>query len=384
MARVHAPAADARRLVAGASALFFVLGVAIAMIGPILPGLRRDLHAGDIGAAAMIGGWGAGWGAGVLLTGPIADRIGRRRPALVGSVLLAASLAVIGLAPALPVAIAGVLVAGLGGGAVTVAVNPALVDVSERALLLANAGFAVGAVAGPALVALSVALGLGWRATPCLGAAIGVVAALGARAIPAGVAADGRLGARALLRAPAMRLLGLVMALEICAEGGTVGWVSSYVSKERAFSDALAASVPIAFWLGQVATRLAATRRRLPRPERALPVLPLVAAAGIGALVVVPGVPAVLIAAAVIGLAAGNIFPLLIRAAMERFPADANAATGLMLGGGGLLEIALPLALGATSEAADTRAAGLVVAGLLYVSCATAARGLRRTAVTSA
>jgi fucose permease len=174
------------------------------------------------------------------------------------------------------------------------------------------------------------------------------------------------------------------MALEICAEGGTVGWVSSYVSKERGFSDALAASVPIAFWLGQVVTRLAATRRPLPRPERALPVLPLVAAAGIGMLLVVPGVPGVLIAAAVIGLAAGNIFPLLIRAAMDRFPADANAATGLMLGGGGLLEIALPLALGATSEAADTRAAGLVVAGLLYAGCATAARGLRRTAVTSA
>jgi fucose permease len=239
-------------------------------------------------------------------------------------------------------------------------------------------------VVGPGLVALSVSAGLGWRATPILGAAVGAVAALGGREIPAGVAAEGRVGARALLRAPAMRLLGIVMALEICAEGGTVGWVSSYVSKERAFGDALAASVPIAFWLGQVAIRLSATRRQLPRPERALPLLPLVAAAGIGMLILVPGVPSVLIAAAVIGLAAGNIFPLLIRAAMERFPADANAATGLMLGGGGLLEIGLPLALGATSEAAGTRAAGLVVAGLLYVLCATFARGLQRTSVTSA
>jgi fucose permease len=384
MARVDAPAADTRRLVAGASALFFVLGVAIAMLGPILPGLRRDLHAGDIGAAAMIGGWGAGWGASVLLAGPLADRIGRRRPALAGAALLAVSLGMIGLAPVLAVAVAGALFAGFGGGALTVAVNPALVDAGERALLVANAGFAVGAVVAPALVALSVAAGIGWRATPCLAAGIGAVAVLGARAIPDGAVADGRLGMRALVRIPAMRVLAVVMAFEICAEGGTVGWVSSYVSKERGYGDALAAAVPTAFWLGQVATRLSSTRRPLPRPERALPVLPLVAAAGIVALLLVPGVPAVLIAAAVIGLAAGNIFPLLISAATERFPADANAATGLMLGGGGLLEIGLPLALGATSEAAGTRAAGMVVAALLYVLCAAAARGLRTPAVTSA
>jgi DHA1 family bicyclomycin/chloramphenicol resistance-like MFS transporter len=84
---------------------------------PSLPALGRDLHAGDGLAQLTMSMCMAGLAAGQLLAGTLSDRIGRRRPLLVGISVYTATSLLCAVAPTIWILIGLRLVQGLAGAA---------------------------------------------------------------------------------------------------------------------------------------------------------------------------------------------------------------------------------------------------------------------------
>ena len=117
---------------------------------------------------------------------------------------------------------------------------------------MANGFFGVGAVAGPLIASALVGLGPGWRAAPAVAAVLCACTIPLARSLPAGKLppSPDRHGARGLLRRRLYVLFVAVIAIDVAAEAGFVGWIATYVDEARGFPDWLAAGSPMAFWLG--------------------------------------------------------------------------------------------------------------------------------------
>ena len=216
-------AARRRPLTIGLTAtITFVASEALAVV-TVMPLVARDLHGlglyGFVFSAFLLGTI-----AGIVVAGRIADRRGPAPPYIGGLALFAAGLAIAGLAPDMPVLIAGRAVQGLGAGAVPavayVAIGRSLPGRLRASMMavLSTAWVAPG-LAGPALAA-EVARTFGWRwvflgLLPFIALtgplAIPALARLGP---PAGTAEDGHRLADGILAAVTTGLLlgGLALA----------------------------------------------------------------------------------------------------------------------------------------------------------------------------
>jgi MFS family permease len=155
-----------RALTAGlVLAITFVAAEALAVV-TVMPVVARELGGlwlyGWVFSAFMLGSI-----VGIVTAGREADRHGPAIPFLAGLVLFSAGLAVAGLAPSMPVLVAGRALQGIGGGAV-----PAVAYASigrglpgrlrARMMAVLSTAWVVPGLAGPALSA-EVAHLFGWR-----------------------------------------------------------------------------------------------------------------------------------------------------------------------------------------------------------------------------
>ena len=90
-------------------------------------------------------------------------------------------------------------------------------------------------------------------------------------------------------------------------------------------------------------------------------------------LLLVPGASAALVLIFVVGLACGDVFPVVVGASARDFPNDIDTGTAIMLGATGTLEMIVPLILGTASALAGTTAAGIVVIAVTFGLASTAA-----------
>jgi fucose permease len=343
------------------SLAFIGFGVAAASLGPILPGVRHDLGVGDVGTGLAISAAGAGWGSGVLTSSRVSRARGRRVSFASGTTLIAIGLALLAAAPIGAVVIGAAFLFSFGGGLLTGAANSALAEADDGSLAVANGWFGVGAVAGPLIASALVGVGPGWRAAPAVAAVLCACTIPLARSLPAGKlpASPERHGARGLLRRRLYVLFVAVIAIDIAAEAGFVGWIATYVDEARGFPNWLAAGSPMAFWLGVTTIRFLAVRAQ-PEPWLLIPMTGL-AGTAVLLLLLVPGqIPALALIMAV-GVCCGAVFPVVVGASARAFPNDIDTGTALMLGACGTLEMIVPLILGTAAALAGTTAAGLVV-----------------------
>jgi DHA1 family bicyclomycin/chloramphenicol resistance-like MFS transporter len=197
---------------------------------PALPQLAEDLHVPDASAQLSLSVCLIGLALGQLLVGPLTDRVGRRRPLLVGVALFAVTAALCALAPSIEVLLVLRLLGGLAGGAGLV-VARAMVrdlydgDVAARvfALLMLVSGTApiVGPVLGGQLLRVT-----DWRgvfvALALIGAALFAAALTQRETLPPPDRRAGGLRATALVLADVARdrtflLPALVQGLGMCA-----------------------------------------------------------------------------------------------------------------------------------------------------------------------
>lgn len=144
-----ASAMSMRRIVVVLGLLEVFGPISMDLYMPALPGLARDLGSSDSLAQATMSACMLGLALGQLVTGPLSDRLGRRRPLLVGVALFAVCSLLCAVAPSIGVLLVARFFQGLSGSAGIVIALAAARDISqgtELVRLLALLG-AVGAVA---------------------------------------------------------------------------------------------------------------------------------------------------------------------------------------------------------------------------------------------
>jgi fucose permease len=355
-------------------------------LGLLWPLMRLSWHQplGLLGALLIIGV--SATAAASVLTGRLMSRVRTGPIVAAGAAAIALALAAESAAPSVWVFAGGMVVFGVGFGALDTALNAhAAAYFGPRRINWMHASYGLGATGGPLLATGLLAAGLGWRGTYGVQAAVqGVVAVLLALtwrawdhpaltapaadlAAPDSPASDSPAPdrpapapSRPAARGAALTvLIGAAFAAVECGiESGAGIWGYVFLTAGRGLSGPVAAGTVSAYWatmfvgravLGPVAERFGA-RRVLTGG-----VAGLVAGA---ALLTVPGPAAVPVAGlAVVGLAAAPIFPLLTLATAERTGgADSARAISLQVaasaGGNAALPAGLGLVIGALTASA--------------------------------
>jgi fucose permease len=313
---VHDPAAGSVSAQAAATglALFVVIGATVAMFGPTIPAFRSTFHLTAAAAGLLLSGHFAGSLVGTLAPSILPHRYrGPRRVACAATLCFALGCLMIGAAPGWPVAVVGAAVEGAGWGGLVIAFNALFSSgfgaASATMLTLLNAVYGVGAILGPAGVALFAARSF---RGPFLAAAVAALVL-----VPAGLAlpreealpVDDRVEGHGTgtvchgLLATFMVAFFLYGGLEV----GMGAWQTTHLVA-IGFSVAAAATITSLFWASFTAGRLIAAPVALwVTPDRlVLGCLAIVSAAVLCANLDAI-TPLVYIAC---GLALGPVFPL--------------------------------------------------------------------------
>jgi fucose permease len=290
-----------------------------------------------------------------------------------GSLLPAAALAVETVAPFIWVFALGMVVFGLGFGALDTALNAhAAARFGPRQINWMHASYGLGATVGPLLVTALRSAGLGWRGTfGALAVLQGVVAVLLSLAWrswgqPAREAEPGggpdRAGpeepAAPAARVPMLAVLAAAAfaAVECGIESGAGVWGYVYLTAGRGLSPDLAGVAVSLYWatmfagravLGPLAERVGAARVLTGG------VAGLIVGCALLAVPAAPGLPAAtlpLTGLAVVGLAAAPIFPLLTLTTAGR---TGSAGTSWV--------VSVQVAASAAGNAALPAAIGLII-----------------------
>jgi FHS family glucose/mannose:H+ symporter-like MFS transporter len=366
------------RLLITGSCLFFAMGAAQAMYGPIFPELRVmfGLDAADAGALASAHFIGAF--AGILLW-TVGERRGVSRAVLAGSgLLLGLGALLLALAPSFLVLRAGAAVLGLGYGSITLGIHRLYAvlhgERSTATLNFVNAMFGVSAIVGPLAVGLVTGAARQYLFTgPALLALVAVPLALASPGMPAPARDEQATAARPALDRVAMIVFMAMFLLYVAIESSVSAWETTYLLA-RGYSDKASASWGATFWAGLAAGRMLAVplSARI-APSRmvalclALTVLALLAA-------LVAGVePA---AFTIAGLAMAAVFPTSFAWLARAFPA-AGAVGGLAVGAGMVGGIAGPSLVGVAVTRLGASGVPLTLAAVA-LACLGCALWLRR------
>ena len=337
-------------------------------MGPGLEAIREDFGLGYTGAGLAFATIGLGYTAGSLGGGPVSDRAGTRRSIITGTAIAGLGMAAAGLAWALPVFLASLFLASIGWGLAEVSVTTLIAQgddaTSARDLNLAHLGFAVGAIAAPAIVGASFAVSWGWRPPVILG---GILAASVAMAFtqvddpgPRERGASFQKAIQAAL-APVLLLLGLGGALAVAFEAGLAGFFAPFLETEFALDRSAAAALLTIFWGGGVIGRLLgawlSTHFELPTIliwSAALSALTAVL------LVVGSSVWMVTLGLGLAGVASGPLIPSLLVLAVRHRPSDPGVMVGAVIAMAGLGGIAGALGIGSAADIWSVRGGMLV------------------------
>ena len=228
------------------------LGMVCIAYGPMLMPVYLTTYASDLGgldeaqlgripavlfAAALVS---------ILMTGPLADRVGARIFTVLGPSLVTAGLFTIVLAPKYTFLLLGSAVLGVGAGMLDNTMSPIIAAVSgpRRSAELngLHAYYCVGAVVLTAISAGGMYVGVPWRmvmSTLALGP-LALALAFALTPLPA-LVAEGvdRAGLRTLLRNPRVLAALLAMALVGASEEGMTQWLPAYAERGLGYNRAI-------------------------------------------------------------------------------------------------------------------------------------------------
>jgi MFS family permease len=250
-------------------------GIALSTWGPRLPALKADLQLDTGGLGVLLAGVTVGSVAGLLCAAPVITRFGARRAIPAVIVLVAATIALIGLGaalPSVPVVGVGFVVAGFCIGSLDVMINidgAAAEEAAGRTLMpLMHAAWSGGAAVGSGIGAACAALDVS-PSKQFLGEAvlIATAAAFVARNLPDGV----RAGQEAPQGPASQRLrtwlrgwtdvrllmIGVVMLGAELGEGSANNWLTLAAEDGHGLAPALAALFFTVFAVSEMLTRIA-------------------------------------------------------------------------------------------------------------------------------
>lgn len=369
-------------------AQFFVLGLLFATWGVHVPTVKGHYGLGEQSLAfAMLAS-----GVGALLALAQAGRVvGRWGPRLVSAamgVLCCAAIAGLLAGSAYAVLLAVMLVFGITGSLLDVAINTEATEIERRAGRPLMSGFhgmfSLGGMAGAGLGSAAPGLGLSAQAHLLLAAGLGaaVVLAASRAMLPVPAQAAEETHPLSLPRGP-LFLLGVLAAMGLIAEGAMYDWSVLFMTQERA-SPASTAALAYASFSGAMAAgrfggdwvRARVAPRRLMRASGAL------AAAGMALALAWPSPAVALVGFALVGLGLSNVVPVLFSAASQVPGVSSAHGIAAVSGVGYLGMMAGPPLIGLVAERASL-GAGLVVVVVFALFMALSAKRAMRDAGTS-
>jgi predicted MFS family arabinose efflux permease len=349
--------------------------VAFLPFGALEP-LRHDLGLSYTGAAALLALYpGIGLVGGVF--GVLADRYSRRLIAAGGALGYAAGLLLFAAGTNLPTLVIALTVMGFAGDAMVRATDVALVDVAgdrlelavARATLLAT----IGDLAGPALLAVCLTTGLGWRAA-FVAAGLGMAGyglLLASQPLPAptrppDVTPDGdrrpRHEVAAVLRDRRVFRLGLLAALVDVFDEPFLAFAIAYLVTARGQPAGVAALTAGVGLAGGVAA--AAWASRVERAEITPSAVAGLLVGGVAAIVAAPHPVVAALGAAGVGAAVNLAWISLETRVLTLRPGQAGT-TSAMVSAVAQLAVLVPLVAGVLADGA-----GVSTALLLYLALA--------------
>lgn len=368
-------------------ATFVTVGVLQSLFGPSFAALQERYGVGVAEVGTVVSAYFAGALVGVLAAGALLARLGYRTSLLSATGAVALGAAGVAVAPTWSVALAGALVAGLGFGQITVAVNLMVARAyghrAAGALNGLNGTYGVGAVLGPALVALftarlgpTAAAGAAAFGVVVLAALATFVATLRVGWWPVPAAATARRRVHVGIGAGVATFM-LLFFLYVASEVSTPAWIPTHLTPRLGAANA--ALVASAFWASLTVGRfLVAPLASRFRPRDLVLAASLVAFTG----VVLAQLPALAVAGYLLtGFGLAPIFPTTIAWLQVRFGDRGEQVTPLVLASGNLGPVLGAPAVGVSVAAAGSAAIPSVLAvalGALALTVAVAWFGGRR------
>ena len=390
MSGQHLPAPGLARWRLAVTAAFGIGGITISAWGPRLPAIKADLGVGTATIGLLLAGGTVGAILGLLISTPVLHRLGSRRAVGGAILLIAAAMAVMGLALVLgsvPLIAVAFVIIGAGIGTLDVLINvegAAVEQAAGRTLMpMMHAAWSIGAAVGSGVGAACAALGVSPAAQLIGEAVVIAAAALGTAAgIPHGRRAPAAQPARD--RAAKLRqwlhgwldwrllLIGLVMLGVEVGEGSANGWLTLAVHNNHGQTAAVAALFFTVFAVSEGLTRIFAgpVVDRLGRVAtiRLTTALGLV---GIAAFILAGNRWIVLLGVVLWAVGVSMGFPLGMSAAADSGP-DPAARISVVASIGYFANLAGPPVIGALAQSGGLLNALWLIAGMFVAAFAAA------------
>jgi FHS family glucose/mannose:H+ symporter-like MFS transporter len=362
---------------------FTLFGVVLVLVGAsheslsAALGLRLDQMA-VLGASLQLG-----LGAGVVVAGPLVDRLPRRPLFCVASGIAALALLSVESEMSFARAILHVVAVGFGGGLCETTINTMTVERfgerSIRPLTLLHSAATLGAVAAPPLVGMLISGGdwtTSFRATGAGWAMVSVGALFVSLPAPRAAAPE---RAKKTLVSPSLVALFAVAFAYVGLETAVTLFAVPYASDVLVLGADRGRDAISSFWLGLLVGRLLIVVLTARSDARFLVggglAAALILAAGVGF-----GWTQLELLVGLCGVSVGFVFPLMVALTGEWFPESTGTATGFVVGAGCLGGFAIPWLTGAIAETTGVAVAvgSLAFWALCIAAAAQAARVLRR------
>lgn len=367
-------------------AQFFVLGLVFGTWGVHVPTVKAHYGLGEQALAlAMLTG-----GGGALLAlsqaGRIVGRWGPRAVAATMGVASSAAIASLLVAPGYAGLLVLMLVFGISGSLVDVAINTEATSLEREAGRPLMSGFhglfSVGGMAGAGLGSAATALGLTPQEHLLLANGVGAMVVLAAsRAmlpLPPGQPEEKPpLSLHELVKGPLL-LLGVLASMGLIAEGAMYDWSVLFMKQERASATSTAALAYASFSAAMAVGRFGGdwVRARL-APRRMMRLSGALAAAGMALALAVPSPAVALAGFALVGLGLSTVVPVLFSAASQVPGVPPAHGIAAVSGVGYLGMMAGPPLIGLIAEHASLSAGLWVVVVFAVFMALTAKRALR-------
>lgn len=336
--------AHGRRTIPLYWASFLIVGLSLSVLGPALSELRSRSGAGIGAIGILFVGQSAGYVVGSFVGGQLYDRFHGHRVFALSFAAMAVGLLSIPLADSLAFLFLAFAVVGIGAATADVGGNTLLLwqlgAASLRSMNVLHLCFGLGALSAPLFVHIGLDLAV-------RGAAIGGLAIAGWALVV--TTPTVRTPTVEQHNDPSPRLLALLATfffLYVGVELAFAGWIFTY-GEEIEFSDLAATWLTATFWIGFTAGRILASVFA----HRFRPKVQLIAscsatlAVAVALLIGHGHPPTVWVGTALIGLAAGPQFPVML-SYLERRIHVTGYATSWFVGAAGLGGLAFPWLVG--------------------------------------
>jgi fucose permease len=215
---------------------------------------------GRIGAVTFIG-----LVSGILITGPLADRLGAKLFAVLGNLLVAIGLVMMAMTPDYNFLLIAVAIMGFGAGVLDMVLSPIVCafqpDNRAKAMNWLHSFYCIGAVITVLAGALALKYGIGWRTLAIYLIPLPGLVALGFSLLhipPLVTHEDGRMRLGELIKKSIFIVALFAIFMAGATELGMAQWLPAYAEKSLGFSKWIGGMALLAFSLAMAFGRMIA------------------------------------------------------------------------------------------------------------------------------